>query len=146
MDPMDYPEIAAWARELGEDVDSVDFLAHHTPLSHWLAIGHVMWPRFVEADGCVLWSRVHDPDNFRSWQDRLPDRPADIERTLNQLKLWQVIESGETPSDDAALKDVAEVIARTWRAALADCYPDRRFDVDILTTEDGPIVTFSTRR
>ncbi|MEC3995378.1 hypothetical protein VSR01_18290 [Actinacidiphila sp. DG2A-62] len=41
---------------------------------------------------------------------------------------------------------MAGVIARTWRAALADRYPGRRFDVDVLTTEDGPIVTFSTRR
>lgn len=143
---MDYPEIGDWARDLGGDVDSVDFLTHHAPLSHWLAIAHVLWPQFIEAEGCVLWSRVYDPDNLRVWQDRLPGRPTDVERTLNQFKLWQIIPSDETPQDDSALTDLADVIARTWQAALAARFPDGRFDVEVLATEDGPIVTFATRR
>ena len=144
MDPMDYPEIGDWARELGGDVDSVDFLTHHAPLSHWLAITHVLWPDFTEADGCVLWSRAYEPENLREWQAELPGQPSVIERTLNQLKLWQVVPSDETPQDDAALTELADVIARTWRAALAERFPDRLFDVEVLSTEDGPIVTFAT--
>ncbi|MEC3995377.1 hypothetical protein VSR01_18285 [Actinacidiphila sp. DG2A-62] len=65
MDPMEYPEIEDWAGKLG--VDAVDFLAHHAPQSHWLAMSHVVWPRFIEVNDCVPWSRVYDPDNIRSW-------------------------------------------------------------------------------
>ena len=145
MDPMDHPAIACWAAQLGGGLDSVDYLAQHAPLPHWLGIAHLMWPRFVEAGGCVLWSRAYDPDNLRAWQERLPDRPSDIERTLNQLKLWQIVPSDETPADEAALAGLADVIARTWRAALAERFPGRPFDVEVLSTEDGPIVTFATR-
>jgi len=146
MDPMDYPEIGDWARKLGEGVDSVDFLTRHGRLSHWLVVAHVLWPEFVEVDGCVLWSRVYEPANLREWQARLPGRPAAVERTLNQLMLWQVIDCRDTPEDNAALAALAAVIARSWRAALAERFPDKRFDVEAVATEDGPVVTFSTRR
>ncbi|WP_269854292.1 hypothetical protein [Streptomyces sp. RPT161] len=146
MKPEDYPEIRSWVEGVRGDVDSIDFLTQHSSLAVWLAAAQVFWPDFKEVGGCVLWSRVYNENNFETWREHLNGDLGRIEATLNQLKLWQVIDCEDTAEDNRALQGVAEALSRCWSAALMNSFPDKRFDVRVVNTDDGPIVTFSTLR
>jgi hypothetical protein len=142
--PMEYPEIASWTEEWGGAVDYVDYVKRNGDMALLVAFSRIFWPRFVEARGCVLWDRAYEESNFNVWQENLSGDNQRIEATLNQLRVWQVVESEDTDEDWQALEFIAACIAKSWRAALRAEFPDRAFDVRIINSEDGPIVTFSS--
>ncbi|WP_146214538.1 hypothetical protein [Streptomyces sp. ICBB 8177] len=122
----------------------MDFLTQHASLAIVLALSDIFWPAFIEVRNCILRERSYEEQNLDAWFQATSGDRASIESTLNQLKLWQVIECKETVEDDAALHRIARVIANCWRAALKESFPQEEFDVRLLKTPDGPIVTFST--
>ncbi|MGW3412987.1 hypothetical protein [Streptomyces sp. NPDC000888] len=143
-DPMEYPGIRSWAAEWGGAVDYVDYVKHNGNLATLVAFSRILWPRFVEAGNCVLWDRAYEESNFNLWRESLSGDVQKIEATLNQLRVWQVVESDDVDADLQALDFFAACVAKTWGAALVAEFPDRAFDVRVISSEDGPIVTFSS--
>ena len=101
----------------GNDADYLGLLSLHVGFDEWAAFARVFMPRFVEVSGCVLWDRVDEPANFRTWQEQLKGDATSI-----------------------------EAIAVSWHRSLTDAFPDRTFDVAATNSEDGPIVSFVTVR
>ncbi|MET7615858.1 hypothetical protein [Streptomyces sp. NPDC005408] len=145
MDPMKDPQIKRWTEASGVDVDYLDFLSQRVGLSEWIAMSRMFLPQFVEVEGCVLWDRAYDPDNFRTWRQALKGDVASIEATLNQFRLWLHIDIDEDPESEANAFSLAQEIATAWRAALGRQFPQRRFDVQATDTVDGPVVSFTSR-
>ncbi|MEV6674989.1 hypothetical protein [Streptomyces sp. NPDC051162] len=143
MDPAEYSEIKSWAEGFSGEVDYVDFLTKSSTLGEWLAMSHVLWPRFVVHRGCVLWERAYDPDGFDAWYRHFDGDARSIEPMINRLVLGDVIDCGGSPEDHAALKDIADTVGNAWCAALSTAYPDRTFDVIVDDTDDGPVVSFA---
>ncbi|MEV6837473.1 hypothetical protein AB0N17_23720 [Streptomyces sp. NPDC051133] len=133
-------------QEVGDDADYLDFLSQQVGLGEWAAFARVFLPRFVEVEDCVLWDRVYEPGNFRTWHDRLQGDATSIEATLNQFRLALHIDIPEDPDSEAAAHALAEEIALSWRRCLHDAFPDRSFEVAASRTEDGPVVSFVTVR
>lgn len=143
-DPMEYSRIKSWADEWGGAVDYVDYVKCNGDLATLVAFSRIFWPRFVEVGNCVLWDRAYEESNFEVWRESLSGDTRKIEATLNQLRVWQVVESGDADEDWRALEFIAACIVKAWRAALSVEFPDRNFDVWLIESEDGPIVTFSS--
>ncbi|MFB6903352.1 hypothetical protein ACFVG1_14300 [Streptomyces bacillaris] len=143
-DPMDYPGIKSWAEEWGGRVDYLDYVKDHGNLGMMVAFSRIFWPRFVEVDGCVLWDRAYEESNFKAWSESLSGDVRKIEATLNQLRVWQMVDSDDVEEDWQAQDFFAACVAKTWGAALAAEFPRRIFDVRVIGSEDGPIVTFSS--
>ncbi|WP_437006707.1 hypothetical protein [Streptomyces sp. enrichment culture] len=141
-DPTELPSIKSWVDEWGGGVDYVDFVKFNGDLAVLAAFSRILWPRFVEVEGCVLWDRVYEESNFRLWYENLAGEIPRIEATLNQVRVWQIAESGD--EGQGALEFIAACIADSWRASLSASFPERNFDVRVAETEDGPIVTFSS--
>ncbi|MFD9219882.1 hypothetical protein ACFYXH_30915 [Streptomyces sp. NPDC002730] len=144
MDPMKDPQIKRWTESAGVDLDYLDFLSQHVGLSEWIAVSRVFLPQFVEVEGCVLWDRSYDPDNFRMWHNVLKGDVVSIEATLNQFKLWQHIDIDEDAESEANAFALAQEIATSWRLSLGQAFPQRSFDVQATDTVDGPIVSFTS--
>lgn len=144
MDPMKDPLIKAWVEASGGDADYLDFLSQSTGLAEWIALSRVFLPRFVEAEGCVLWDRSYDPTNFRLWHTELKGDVISIEATLNQLKLWLYVDIGDDVQSQANVISLAQEIAAAWRLSLKQAFPQRVFDVQATDTEDGPVVRFTS--
>lgn len=145
-DPMGFAPIKYWSEDWGGEVDYLDFVNQHCDLPMLVALAGVFRPRFVEVEDCVLWDRAYKESNFRSWRAEYPADSRKIETTLNQLRVWDIVESEENAENQEALEFVAECVANTWTAALRASFPDRNFDVRVLPTDDGPVVTFSAAR
>ncbi|MGI5186854.1 hypothetical protein ACQEVI_01765 [Promicromonospora sp. CA-289599] len=142
-DPMEFSKIKSWSEDWGGVVDYVDYVNYNGDLAILLALSRIFWPRFIEVDGCVLWDRVFEESNFRQWKVSLSGNNQKIEATLNQLRVWAIVESEDTEEERRVLDAVAERISSTWVAALRAQFPDRVFDVKVISSDDGPIVTFS---
>lgn len=140
---MEYSRIRAWADEWGGRVDYVDYVKCNGDLGVLVAFSRILWPRFIEVENCVLWDRAYEESNFNLWRDSLSGDTRKIEATLNQLRVWQIVESGDVGDDREAMEFLAACIAKSWKNALRAKFPGHSFDVRILDSEDGPIVTFS---
>ncbi|RZU17271.1 hypothetical protein [Streptomyces sp. BK239] len=143
-DPMEYPKIKSWVDDWGGAVDYVDYVKHSADLATLVAFSRIFWPRFVEVGNCVLWDRAYEESTFEAWREKLAGDTRKIEAMLNQLRVWEVVESEDVDEDRQALEFSAECIAKAWSAALCAEFPGRAFDVRIVDSEDGPIVTFSS--
>ncbi|MEU9011372.1 hypothetical protein AB0D12_16635 [Streptomyces sp. NPDC048479] len=143
MDPLEDPQIRAWTESIDAAPDYLDYLSQNMGLAEWVAVSHVFFPQFVEVEGCVLWDRVYDPDNFRIWREELKGDVSSIEATLNQFRLWQYIEIDDDESQRRAF-ELAREIATSWRNCLERSFPRRSFDVQATDTVDGPVVSFTS--
>jgi hypothetical protein len=110
----------------------------------------LLWPDWIEVEGCVLRRDVADVENVRRW---LATEGGSVQRTewaLNHVHLYDEIEEGlNEPQEvlDQRLKEVAERLAAAWRASLAVAFPSRTFWVDVAGSDEdyGPTVyAFST--
>ncbi|MET8724680.1 hypothetical protein [Streptomyces misionensis] len=146
MDPLKVRDVREWAQAVGDDADYLDYLSQQAGLDEWAAFSRVFMPRFVEVEGCVLWDRVYEPDNFRTWHERLRGDATSIEAMLNRFRLALYIDIPEDPDSEAAAHALAEEIARSWHSCLHDAFPDRSFHVTATEAEDGPVVSFTTVR
>ncbi|WP_285545767.1 hypothetical protein [Streptomyces lavendulae] len=129
--------------EWGGRVDYVDYVKRNGDLGVLVAFSRILWPRFIEVENCVLWDRVYEESNFNLWRDSLSGDARKIEATLNQLRVWQIVESEDVGDGREAMEFLAGCIAKSWKNALRAQFPGRIFNVRILDSEDGPIVTFS---
>ncbi|MEU6600342.1 hypothetical protein [Streptomyces flaveolus] len=146
MDPLRVRDVREWTQAVGSDADYLDYLSQQVELGEWVAFSRVFMPRFVEVEGCVLWDRVYEPGNFRTWQERLQGDATSIEAMLNRIPLALYIDIPEDPDSEAAAHALAEEIARSWDRCLHAAFPDRSFQVVASETEDGPLVSFTTVR
>ncbi|GAA1037052.1 MULTISPECIES: hypothetical protein [Streptomyces] len=146
MDPLRVRDVREWTEAVGDDADYLDYLSQQVGLGEWAAFTRAFMPRFVEVEGCILWDRAYEPDNFRTWYDQLRGDTTSIEATLNQFRLALYINIPEDRDSEAAASALAGEIAVSWRRCLRDAFPDRSFEVAASETEDGPVVSFVTVR
>lgn len=145
MEPVEHSEIEVWAGGFTGRLDYLDFASSRLSLRDWLAVSRLFRPRFVEVEGCVLWDRAYEPENFRSWYAEVEGSATAIESVLNRARLWQYIEiNGE--EDEKAIQALARDVEFFWRASLAGAFPDREFEVSIIDIGDGPEIGFIMRR
>ncbi|WP_367136264.1 MULTISPECIES: barstar family protein [Streptomyces] len=142
MHPDEYPEIKSWIDSYTGDLDFVGFLRRKCTVGTWLAFVHLMNPEFVEMRGCVLRKRSYMPGSFDDWYRQLAGDVGRIEAVLNRFVVGYAIDCGDTAEDEEALRDIARAVARSWGAALGRAFPQKRFDVRVLDTDDGPTVVF----
>ena len=103
----------------------------------------LLWPEWIEVEGCVVRRDVADVENVRRW---LATEGGSVPRTewaLNHVHLYDEVE-GDEPQQllDQRLIDVAERLAAAWRASLAEAFPSRRFQVEIASPDEdyGPTI------
>lgn len=105
----------------------------------------LLWPDWVEVEGCVIRREVADVETVRRW---MTTEGASVERTewaVNHVHLYDEIEEGwEEPQQllDERLVAVAERLAAAWRASLAAAFPSRKVHVEVAGPEEdhGPTV------
>jgi len=105
----------------------------------------LLWPDWVEVEGCVLRREMADVENVRRW---MATEGASVQRTewaVNHVHLYDEVEEGlEEPQEllDERLLAVAERLAAAWRASLAAAFPARQFHVEVAGPEEdhGPTV------
>jgi hypothetical protein len=147
LDPMELPEPAQWRAGFGGTPGLFDFVSTHASLALALAITRVSWPRFTVVRECVVIAERYDPTTFEQWWVRLDGDVGAIERVVNHLHLWDLFDD---ESDDSrveqAFREMAQLVAASWRCALESAFPGRKFEVVVSDDPEdyGPTVTFGS--
>ena len=105
----------------------------------------LLWPDWVEVEGCVLRREMADEENVRQWMATEGGSVQRTEWVVNHVHLYDEVEQGwEEPREllDERLLAVAERLAAAWRASLAAAFPSRVFHVEVAGAEEdyGPTV------
>jgi hypothetical protein len=101
-----------------------------------LAFGHLFWPVFVERRGCVLIEhRADDTAVARCIKDCDGDLQR-VEATLNRVQIRNEMFTEDSPREDEVLMDVARLMERTWKAAVAEQFPGREFWIELVDADD----------
>jgi hypothetical protein len=136
--PMSLADAAAWTAEFGGTPELMDLIERRTSPAGAVALARLLWPVFVVEQGCVLIEGHYTPEGLTQWLHQTnADIPA-VEAVLSHVHLWDLF--AQDPADDAVnavLLDLLQVMAATWRYALAQAFPDRQFVVDATPGDDG---------
>lgn len=147
LDPVDLPEVKNWRNSFAGTPGLFDFISQRISLTVALVVGEVLWARYIEIRGCVLLKNRFDAESFEQWWTHLDGDIRAIEQVINHLHLWDIFpEDAENKALGSAMREMAELIACTWRCSLANEFPERRFEVLVSDGRDdyGPTVTFSS--
>ena len=103
-----------------------------------LSFARLFWPKFVERHGCVLLAHRADDGLIEEWLRRTDGDVPQTESALNHVHLYD--ELSESDPDDAGLMEVGRALQHCWTAALAEQFPGRAFNVQLVGSEDdyGP--------
>ena len=147
-DPLRLPRVVSWRAGFGDTPGLFDYLGEQGGATLAVAFAALFWPRFVEERGCVLLAEQYDAERFQEWWTQLDGECRAIEATINHLHLWDVIDPDAEDVPPEAMRHLAAVLAKTWRAALREQWPDREFDVSITDEPDdyGPTITVARDR
>jgi hypothetical protein len=135
-------------------IDPVAIALHEGGLRLAAGFGHLFWPDFIEVRGCIVRKGAYDPNAFDEWWERLKGSASEVEKVVNHLDMVDLFYmagdaegTSEKLTEDvvtALQMELAQILARTWSAALKDSFPSRTFKVDLFLGDevDGPILTF----
>ncbi len=153
--PFDLPAAAAWRDSLTptpdtgavEPVNYLAYLAYEVGLDRAFAVMRLLFPQFEVVRGCVLMKGTgsYTPDSFEQWWAHFDGDIGAVEGMLNHLQLWDVFtQMDHTLLAEEALAELGKVMAKTWKLALLEAFPDREFLVEFHNDpgDYGPMVTF----
>lgn len=143
---LELADLSGIARWLSEDERSVwDLLGAKGGAELALAFSSFFWPEFVEVEDCVLLGERYSPSRFQDWWKELGGDRSRIEEVVNHVHLWDLFNLDEESLPDEAIRDLAVVLASTWRCALQYRFPRKTFEVRV-TLDDpeeyGPTISF----
>ena len=108
-----------------------------------LAIARLVWPTFIDVEGCVVLKEHYDQGSFEEWWESTGGDRQAVEAVINHVHLWDVFHGAED-ADGGELDQLADLLVGTWETALGSQFPERRFDV---RRDDhyGPGITATTQ-
>jgi hypothetical protein len=117
-------------------VDPWEEIHDHGDADLALAFAHLFWPSFVERQGCVLIEHRAEDCAIAEAFERSGGDPRAVEERLNRVALRQEMPIEDSELEDETFLEVGQIMQRSWRAALAEQFPDREFVVELLGSEE----------
>ena len=133
---------AGWADK--DSIDVFSYISNECSPEDFLLCCKLLFPDFVIIDGAVLLEHKYEAGTFQSWVSQFNGDLCAIEKVVNHTHMYDVFEGCSDDVDEAVFTQLAEVICLSWRLLLRDKFPDKKFCVDVLNSDQeyGPVVTF----
>ncbi|WP_053152059.1 hypothetical protein [Pseudomonas sp. Pf153] len=127
-----------------ENVDEYSYISDVCNPEDVLLSCKLFFPDFVVVGEGVFLESKYDGDIFDSWFKQFGGDLQAAEKMINHTHLYDVFDGCMEDIDDRVFKQLADVLALSWRLVLNDKFPDRRFNVDVSSSDQdyGPVVTF----
>ena len=136
------PAYERWKESFGGTPTLWDYLAVEGGATLALAFAELFCPRLIEVRGCILLEQHYEASRFEEWWANLDGDIRAIELVINHIHIWDLFDQDEEELPEVALLHLAQVLAMGWRVAVAQQYPDRRFEVTVTEAaeEYGPTI------
>ena len=123
----------------GESYNSADFIYSFGKASDAILYSLLFMPELVIISNSVLLtSAVSDSENKKKFLSALlknNSNLSELEASFNFIELGYLFNPAGRDTDDDQDLLLAKLIAISWRRHLVDEYPERRFVVEVLTSD-----------
>ena len=119
------PEMRDWNNGNGIDIDSwVGCMANHKIL---IGCARMLWPDFVEHDGCILRGDSVDEANYQAFMKQANGNKTTVEATMNHRHIMDLFAT-ERPTRELIIH-VGKLMKEIWQAKLEHDFPGRKITV-----------------
>jgi hypothetical protein len=119
------PDLKAWNNGKGIDIDSwIQCVANHKVL---VGCARILWPGFVEHDGCILLGDSVDEANYQAFLKQANGDKRSVETVMNHQHVLHLFAT-ELPTRELVLY-VGRLMKEVWQVKLSHDFPDRRMTV-----------------
>lgn len=133
IEPEKLPAFTAWRDAFVPAPDAVDYVGQNLSITDVALVANLMFPPLVEVEGCVLLKGRYAKENFEVWWQQLDHTPSAVESTINQCNLWDIFDPRDD-AEEAALSELAALLAETWKFHAERTFPHRRFTTEVTDT------------
>lgn len=137
-------DLQRWRDSNSPAFSLLDYLYGNAHLEVAIAFTALFWPETLEQQGGVFLRDKYSRALFESWLDAYNGDIHNVQLSMNQVILGDLLPGKEEMSDDN-LRFLAETIADMWSSRLAKLYPHREFSVECYQTNLDWAVTFAAR-
>ena len=128
--------------------DIGDYISLKCKMNDAIAIGKLLFPNFIEKEGCIILEFRFDEETFREWF-RLFE--GDVKKVEYKCNLYEVMDyfndRDEYDSDEAynfAIDEFSKILKKSWEINLKILFPDRIMNVDVFDEYDTTRITIFT--
>jgi hypothetical protein len=123
------PELKAWNNGNGIDIDQ--WIGCEGDHKHLIGCSRILWPDFVEHDGCILRGNGVDEENYRAFMTQTSGDKTRVEAVMNHLHIVDLFSRShhESPTREVVLY-LGELMKEIWQVKLDHDFPGRRITVN----------------
>lgn len=128
-------DVRTWRERLKLVPTIPETVAHFVGFSHLMVALEFLWPTFIEVRGCVLLPWNYSENDFEEWWTHFNGDRDQIEHMVNHTHLHNLFST--TDVTETGMRHLGKMLALLWAAALADQFPERKFNVVLWEDPDG---------
>jgi len=128
------PEIKNWNGGKGVDVET--WIGCEGDHKHLIGYARILWPDFVEHDGCIFLGESLDEANYRVWLAQTKGDRKKVEAVMNHQHIVDLFSRShhEPPSREVVVY-VGRLMKDILQTKLTHNFPDRT--ITVIFAEDG---------
>ncbi len=117
----------------------MDFIHRFTSPIMGLLFSELFWPEFIEIDNMVfLESTFEDKSDLKRLNDAVMRYKGDrhkVEKSFNTIEVPSIFGARMEDTTDEEDLILAKILATMWKARLTDKFPDKKFFVNVIGSE-----------
>ena len=124
----------------GTDID--EWIGIEGDLDHLVGYARVLWPDFVERDGCILRANRFLEKTYRDFMQQTNGNKPAVEAVMNHTHVADLFINAEPKPSRELILHVGRLIKEMWAAKLHRDFPDRRITVSFPEEYCGDLVEY----
>lgn len=124
------PDLTEWRKFNGDNFSIQDWIVNEGNIKTLIAYSFILWPSFIEYDGCVIFKDRLNIGNFENWKNtEYVKNYAQIESVLNHIHILDLFGTDEK-RDEISYDQIVflgEKLCEIYSAKLKVDYPEKKF-------------------
>ena len=142
-----FPELREWND--GGGITVSDWLNTFGSIQQAIAYSTLLWPEFVEYEGCLLWSEA-DPSNFDDWMASLGGNKTHVEQVINHRHITDLFLNAKDEPTPEQVEYLGKLLQKIWALKLQSDFPLSGIQVEFYwhdreATDDAQITVYCQR-
>jgi hypothetical protein len=126
-----------------------DYIHLKCKMNDAIAISKMLFPDFLEKEGCVILKFLYDEETFLEW---FRFYKGDVKKVEYKCNLYEVMDyfnnnREEYESDTAnnsAIDEFSKILKKSWEINLSILFPERKMNVDVFDEYNTTRITIFT--
>ncbi|HXZ32644.1 MAG TPA: hypothetical protein VEH30_10215 [Terriglobales bacterium] len=135
------PELEAWNNGKGIDVE--DWIACEGDHKHLVGYARILWPDFVEHDGCIFLGSRIDAENYDAFLAQSKGDKKAVEAVMNHQHIVDLFSRShhESPTREVVVY-LGRLMREIWQTKLNHDFPGRSITVSFPEDNIGNLLDY----